>query len=110
MRSMTLFNFLLEATLIGSALVLVMMGTETTIYFSSAVKEIVTWNNTQMTIVNLVVLVVYFAVCLVLFNYTRLGREIKLLGGNPATFRQSGLSAPKVKMLVCSSNSPRQTQ
>ena len=83
-----------------SALVLVMMGTETTIYFSSAVKEIVTWNNTQMTIVNLLVLVVYFVVCLVLFNYTRLGREIKLLGGNPATFRQSGLSAPKVKILA----------
>ena len=45
-------------------------------------------------------LVVYFVVCLVLFNYTRLGREIKLLGGNPDTFRQTGLSAPKVKLLA----------
>ena len=83
-----------------SALVLVMMGTETTIYFSSAAKEILTLNNMQMTIVNLVVLVVYFVVCLVLFNYTRLGREIKLLGGNPNTFRQTGLSEPKVKLLA----------
>ncbi len=83
-----------------SALVLVMMGTETTIYFSNAAKEIVTLNKGQLTGLNLVVLVVYFVVCLVLFNYTRLGREVKLLGGNPDTFRQSGLSAPKVKLLA----------
>ncbi|MBR5572839.1 MAG: ABC transporter permease [Oscillospiraceae bacterium] len=83
-----------------SALVLVMMGTETTIFFSNAVKEIVTLNNAQLTALNLAVLVVYFLVCLVLFNYTRLGREVKLLGGNPDTFRQTGLSAPKVKLLA----------
>ena len=83
-----------------SALVLVMMGTETTIYFSNAVKPIVTLDNMQLTILNLVVLVAYFLICVVLFNYTRLGREIKLLGGNPATFRQTGLSAPKVKLLA----------
>lgn len=83
-----------------SALVLVMMGTETTIYFSNSVKPIVTLNNLQLTILNLAVLAVYFLVCVVLFNYTRLGREIKLLGGNPATFRQTGLSAPKVKILA----------
>ncbi len=82
-----------------SSLVLVMMGTETTIYFSSAVKPILTLDNTQLTILNLSVLALYYLVCLVLFNYTALGREIKLLGGNRATFRQSGFSAPKVKIL-----------
>ena len=83
-----------------SALVLVMMGTETTIFFKDAVKPILTLNPNQLTWLNLIVLVVYFAVCVFLFNYTRLGREVKLLGGNPVTFRQSGLNAAKVKILA----------
>lgn len=82
-----------------SALVLVMMGSETTIYFSNAVKPILTMNDTQLTIMNLIVLAAYFLICLFLFNYTRLGREVKLLGGNPVTFRQTGLNPAKVKLL-----------
>lgn len=82
-----------------SALVLVMMGTETTIFFSNAVKPIITLNPAQLTWLNLIVLVVYFVICLFLFNFTRLGREVKLLGGNPVTFRQTGLNAAKVKIL-----------
>ena len=82
-----------------SSLVLVMMGTETTIFFSSAVKPIPTISPLGLTILNLIVLVVYFVVCLFLFNYTRLGREVKLLGGNPVTFRQTGLNPAKVKIL-----------
>lgn len=82
-----------------SALVLVMMGTETTIFFSSAVKPILTLNANQLTWLNLIVLVVYFAVCVFLFNFTRLGREVKLLGGNQVTFRQTGLNPAKVKIL-----------
>lgn len=83
-----------------SALVLVMMGTETTIFFSNAVKPIVTLTSTQLTWLNLIVLVVYFVICLILFNYTRLGREVKLLGGNQVTFRQTGLNPAKVKILA----------
>lgn len=83
-----------------SALVLVMMGTETTIFFSSAVKPIPTISATGLTVLNLIVLVVYFLVCLFLFNFTRLGREVKLLGGNPVTFRQTGLNPAKVKILA----------
>lgn len=83
-----------------SALVLVMMGTETTIFFSSAVKPIITLTPGQLTWLNLIVLVVYFGICLFLFNYTRLGREVKILGGNPITFRQTGLNAAKVKILA----------
>ena len=82
-----------------SALVLVMMGTETTIFFSSAVKPIPTISPLGLTILNLIVLVVYFLVCLFLFNFTRLGREVKLLGGNQVTFRQTGLNPAKVKIL-----------
>jgi len=83
-----------------SALVLVMMGTETTIFFSSAVKPTLTLTGNQITWLNLIVLVVYFVVCLFLFNFTRLGREVKLLGGNPVTFRQTGLNPAKVKILA----------
>ena len=82
-----------------SALVLVMMGTETTIFFKNAVKPIITLSPAQLTWLNLIVLVIYFIICLFLFNYTRLGREVKLLGGNPITFRQTGLNAAKVKIL-----------
>ena len=81
------------------ALVLVIMGTETTIYLSNAVKPIPTFSQGQLTILNLVCLFVYFGLCVFLFNFTRLGREIKLLGGNPVTFRQTGLNPVKVKML-----------
>ncbi len=83
-----------------TALVLLMMGKETTIFLSSAVREIPNLSQSQLTVLNLVCLVVYFVVCLVIFNYTRLGREIKLLGGNPVTFRQTGLNPVKVKMLA----------
>ena len=82
-----------------SALVLVMMGTETTIFFSNAVKPILTLKPNQLTWLNLIVLALYFVICLFLFNYTRLGREVKLLGGNQVTFRQTGLNQAKVKIL-----------
>lgn len=81
-----------------SALVLVMMGTETTIFLSSAENPVPTFSALQLTVLNLVALGLYYLLCVVLFNYTGLGREIKLLGGNPVTFRQTGLSAVKVKM------------
>ena len=95
-----LFIVTIELGSILSALVLVMIGTETTIFFSNAVKPIITLSPAQLTWLNLIVLVVYFVICLFLFNYTRLGREVKLLGGNPITFRQTGLNAAKVKILA----------
>ena len=81
-----------------TALVLTIMGKETTIYLSNAVRPIPELSTMGMTILNLIALGVYYAVCVVLFNYTRLGKEIKLLGGNPVTFRQTGLNPAKVKL------------
>ena len=81
-----------------TALVLTIMGNETTIYLSNAVKPIPELSSAGMTLLNLAVLGIYFVVCVVLFNYTRLGREIKLLGGNPVTFKQTGLNETKVKL------------
>ena len=82
-----------------SALVLVIMGTKTSIYLNEAANPVVTFNQTQLTILNVASLGLYLLLCVVLFNFTRLGREVKLLGGNPVTFRQTGLSEVKVKVL-----------
>ena len=82
-----------------SALVLVIMGTKTSIYLNETANPVVTFNQTQLTILNVASLGLYLLLCVVLFNFTRLGREVKLLGGNPVTFRQTGLSEVKVKVL-----------
>ena len=82
-----------------SALVLVIMGTKTSIYLNESANPVVTFNQTQLTILNVASLGLYLLLCVVLFNFTRLGREVKLLGGNPVTFRQTGLSEVKVKVL-----------
>lgn len=81
-----------------SSLVLLIMGSETTIFLKNAVSPIPELTTGGKLILNAAILLGYYLVCVILFNYTRLGREIKLLGGNPVTFRQTGLSAPKVTL------------
>ena len=83
-----------------SALVLVIMGDKTTIMLSEGIKPVVEFTQSQKTVLNGVSLGAYFLLCLFLFNFTRLGREIKLLGGNPVTFRQTGLNPVRTKMLA----------
>jgi ribose transport system permease protein len=86
------------ATVITAAL-LVVMGSETTLYLNKAAVEIPALTFTEMTMVNLVTLGLFFVICLVAFNYTGLGREIKILGGNPVTARQTGLNPLKIKLM-----------
>lgn len=81
-----------------SALVLVIMGDKTTIMLNEALNPIVEFTQSQKTVLNAISLVGYFALCLFLFNFTRLGREVKLLGGNQVTFRQTGLNPVRTKM------------
>jgi ABC-type multidrug transport system ATPase subunit len=50
---------------------------------------------TQMSIVNVVCLILFFLLCLVLFNYTSLGLRIRNMGGNMTAARQSGISTKK---------------
>ena len=83
-----------------SALVLVLMGDKTTIMLNEAVNPIVEFTQTQKTVLNAISLGAYFVLCLFLFNFTRLGREIKLLGGNQVTFRQTGLNPVRTKMIA----------
>lgn len=49
--------------------------------------------------VKLVLFGVYFAICLFMFNYTKLGRSNKFLGGNPIAARQSGIN-PTMLMVI----------
>ncbi len=82
-----------------SALVLVIMGTETTILLNDAVKPIPSFNFTQMSAINIVALAGFFIVCVILFNFTALGRKVKILGGNPVTARQTGLNSVNIKLI-----------
>lgn len=67
----------------------VLMGTETTISLSSyfdTTPAMVVYIGTAMV-------TVFYTVALILFNYTRVGKGIKLLGGNPRSATQSGIPA-----------------
>lgn len=83
-----------------TAIVLTIMGSKATLYLSEASRPIREFSFAQMTAINVAVLGLYFLLCLVLFNYTALGREIKLLGGNPVAARQTGLSAVRIKLIA----------
>lgn len=74
-----------------TALGAVLMGTETTISLSQYMEttaEGVVWTGIAFV-------VIFYLVALVLFNYSRVGKGIKLLGGNPRSARQSGISQNK---------------
>lgn len=86
-------------SLISSA-VLVLMGSETTIYLKNAVKEIPSFDFTQMTVINVTCLVLYFAACLFLFNYTPIGSKVKMMGGNKMSAKQSGINDKKMQVLT----------
>ncbi len=79
---------LIFGTVLGS-LGLVALGDETTRSLGSIVPK---YNE---LVVNLVMLFGFFFITLVLFNYTRIGKSLKLLGGNPKAAEQSGISHKK---------------
>lgn len=80
------------------AVVLVMMGKEVAIYLNNAVKPVPSFSFGRMSLINLIVLGIYSAICVVLFNYTPIGRKIKILGGNPIVARQTGFDSAKIKI------------
>lgn len=79
-----------------SALGAVLMGKETTLSLSGQ------FNTTAggVVIVGVTVLLCFYAVALVLFNYTAFGKSAKLLGGNPRSAAQSGIRANRVMLLA----------
>ncbi|MCF0229513.1 MAG: ABC transporter permease [Parasporobacterium sp.] len=64
------FIFTIILASIFSSVVLVIMGDETTIKLSNAVKPIPELSFTGMTIVSGICLLVFFALCVIVFNYT----------------------------------------
>ena len=83
-----------------SALVLVIMGNESTIYLANAAVEIPELSYSQLTVINIVVIVVYFAIGLFLFKFTGYGLNIRMLGGNPVAARQNGSNIVKTRVLA----------
>lgn len=92
------FIFTIVLGSVISAFVLVILGNETTLMLNNAVQPIKSFSIPQMTIINVVVLAVYFIVCLVFFNYTGLGIRVKMLGGNYEAARQTGMNITKIKI------------
>ena len=94
------FIFTIVLSSVISSVVLVIMGSETTVYLSDAVREIPSFNFMQITIINVICLAVYFVICLFLFNYTPLGSKIKMMGGNPVCANQSGINGKKLQIIT----------
>lgn len=94
------FIFTIVLSSVISSVVLVIMGNETTIYLNNAVKAIPTFNFTQMSLINVIFLLVYFVVCVIIFNYTSIGSKVKMLGGNPVSANQSGINVKKMQIIT----------
>lgn len=95
--------FFIFTIILGSifgALTLAMMGSATRLGLADAVKPIPEFTFTQMSMISVAVLVVFFLICLFLFNYTPLGLEAKNMGGNIFATKQSGISTKKITYIV----------
>lgn len=93
------FIFTIVLASIISAIVLVILGDNVTMYLKDAVNQIPEFSFGQMSVINVVVLLLYLGICVLLFNYTGLGTKIKILGGNVFTAKQSGFNINKVKIV-----------
>lgn len=94
------FIFTIVLGSVISSVVLVIMGSETTVYLKDAVKPVPSFDFTQMTIINVICLLGYFAVCLFLFNYTPVGSKVRMMGGNRISAKQSGINDKKMQVLT----------
>lgn len=72
-----------------SSLGAVLMGNETTISLSSYFQT----TPAGVVYTGIGMVLIFYVVAMVLFNYTKVGKSIKLLGGNPKSATQSGISA-----------------
>jgi ribose transport system permease protein len=48
----------------------------------------------------IIVMLAFFALCVVLFNFTKIGRHNKMLGGNPTAAAQTGISTGKQTIIT----------
>lgn len=93
------FVFTIILAVVINSFVLIILGKETTLYLENAVKPIPTFNFSQMTLINIVVLTVFFLICVYAFNYTSIGIQVKMLGGNEKASKQTGLDLTKIRLV-----------
>jgi ribose transport system permease protein len=62
------------------------------------VKEIPSFDFTQMSTINTIAIIGFYLLALVLFNYTPLGIKVKTMGGSARASRQSGIDTKKTTM------------
>lgn len=94
------FIFTIVLSSVISAVVLVIMGSETTISLSNAVKEMRAFNFSQMSLINALFLGGFFLLCLILFNFTPIGIKVRNMGGNIRSAKQSGIPTKKTTIEV----------
>lgn len=93
------FVFTIILAVVINSFVLILLGKETTLYLDNAVKAIPTFNFTQMTLINVVVLTGFFLISLYAFNYTSIGIKVKMLGGNEKAAKQTGLDLTRIRLV-----------
>jgi ribose transport system permease protein len=93
------FIFTIVLATVINAFVLVILGKETTLYLENAVTPIRTFNFSEMTLINVLVLGGFYLFCLFLFNYTGLGIRVKMLGGNYDAAKQTGMNITRIKII-----------
>ena len=94
------FIFTIVLGSVMSSLVITILGTKSIIKLSDAVAPLPNPDFTQMSIINVICLVVFFLACLFLFNYTPLGIKVKNMGGNIIAAKQSGINTTLTTITV----------
>ncbi len=74
-----------------------MLGNNSSI---NATDYITRLSNDQKIMYHLIVLVVYFVICLLLFKLTPLSIQVKNMGGNLTSAKQSGINTKKTTMIA----------
>lgn len=70
-----------------TAIGLTLLGNETTISVSKLISV------KEMTLINIIFILLFYLFALLLFNYTKIGKSCKLQGGNLLASNQSGINA-----------------
>jgi ribose transport system permease protein len=87
-------------TIVGGSIIgagaLAILGKETTLLLDNLPKL----TNTEMVVFNMLVVGLFFLASLYIFNFTSVGKSVKLLGGNGRTASLTGVSSTKVYMWV----------
>lgn len=87
-------------TIVGGSIItagaLAALGKETTILLNNLPKL----TSTEMAVFNILTVGTFFLIGMYIFNYTALGKSVKLLGGNGRATILTGISSTKVYMWV----------